>query len=107
LREGKERDAKIIYAPGARQKPSRRQCSSEIGQGPSDIGYRGAQFEVTPLINVQLYSQNHTVVFTSHPMGIIIDTISSLSERFNAKNSVVDFYRKNVSFIRKTAKWRF
>jgi len=34
-----------------------------------------------------------------------IGPISALSESFNAENFVADFYRENVSFIRKTAKY--
>jgi len=51
------------------------------------------------MINIQLYWQNNTIAFFSHPMG----HQSNISASYII-NFVAEFYRENVSFIPKTAK---
>ena len=54
-------------------------------------------------INVQLYSQNHISALSATLWGIK-GKISALSDVLTQRNFVAEFYRENISFIRKTAK---
>jgi len=65
----------------------------------AEISRRLLRFQLTSSFILEI-----TKLHSEPPYGGVRGNISALSEIFNERNYVAEFYRQNVSFIRKTAK---